>query len=110
MITLNTLNKEKIMKQWFLDNAFSIIATIFGSGSLFAFIAEKKKRKIELKSTQANALSSMQDTYDKFVDDFTAKYDHLLREIEQLKKDVDSWKTKYQNLKKEFENYKKTHN
>tara|TARA_B100001063_G_C16262628_1_gene310660 strand:- start:124 stop:417 length:294 start_codon:yes stop_codon:yes gene_type:complete len=91
------------MEQWFLDNAFSLVATIFGGGSFYAFITEKKKRRIELKSTQADALSSMQETYDKFVDDFTNKYDHLQKEIEQLKKELDSWKSKYQNLKREFD-------
>ena len=97
------------MKDWFLDNIFSVIATLFGGGSFYAFITEKKKRKMELRSTQADALSSMQETYDKFVDDFTDKYNHLQKEIEGLKKDVASWKSKYQNLKQEFENYKKKH-
>lgn len=97
------------MKDWLLDNIFSIVATVFGSGSFYAFITEKKKRKLELKSTQADALTSMQETYDRFVDDFTDKYDHLQKELEELKKDVNSWKSKYQNLKREFDNYKKNH-
>ena len=91
------------MKEWILDNVFTLLTAIFGGGSFYAFITEKKKRRIELKSTQADALSSMQETYDKFVDDFTNKYDHLQKEIEQLKKELDSWKSKYQNLKREFD-------
>ena len=95
------------MENWILDNIFSIIATIFGGGSFYAFVTEKKKRKIELKSSHADALFGMQETYDKFVDDFTEKYDHLQKDIEMLNKEVSSWKSKYQLLKTEFENYKK---
>jgi hypothetical protein len=36
------------MKDWVLENIFSVISTIFGGGFFYAFISEKKKRKIEL--------------------------------------------------------------
>ena len=31
------------MKEWLLENIFSIITTVFGGGSFFAYITESKK-------------------------------------------------------------------
>ena len=104
------------MKEWILDNVFTLLTAIFGGGSFYAFLTEKKKRKLELQSTEANALSQMQLTYDKFVEDFTEKYQHLQKELAEVKsnyhnlqKKLDASESKYQNLKREFENYKKNH-
>ncbi|WP_340074552.1 hypothetical protein [Leptobacterium sp. I13] len=104
------------MEQWLLDNMFSIITALFGGGSFFAYITERKKRKIEEKQLTADALSKMQEAYDKFMEDSLIRYKDLREEIDDLKKKLVDVKTQLNNekrknslLKNEFENYKKKH-
>ena len=115
------------IKQFLMDNLISIITTLFGGGSFYAFWVEKGKRKIEQKQLGADALKTMQDAYDKFTADALKHYEELSVEVENLKKKLtlvtsqfetekqnysilktahDKLKIAYDNLKKEFENYK----
>lgn len=115
------------IQQLLTDNIVSIITTLFGGGSFYAYYVEKGKRKIEQKQLGADALKSMQDAYDKFTADALKHYEELSVEVENLKKKLtlvtsqletekqnystlktahDKLKIAYDNLKKEFENYK----
>ncbi len=119
------------MKEWLLENIFSIITTVFGGGSFFAYITERKKRIIEEKQLASDALKTMQDAYDKFTSDSLKKYEELSVEVTELKKKLngvtsqlesekinystlksahDKLKTAYDKLKAEFDIYKKKHN
>ena len=116
------------VKQFLMDNLISIITTLFGGGSFFAFWVEKGKRKIEQKQLGADALKSMQDAYDKFTEDSLKRYEDLSTEIQDLKKKLtevttqlsrekqnyatlrkehDNLKISYNKLKKDFDEYKK---
>ena len=118
------------MKEWVTENLFSIITAIFGSGSFFAYITERKKRVIEEKQLASDALKTMQDAYDKFTEDAMFKYKDLSEEVAELKKKLvdvtlqlnkeegkylvlkesyEKLKSSYENLKREFNNYKKKH-
>ena len=119
------------MRQWLLDNIPLIITTLFGSGSFLAYHTEKKKRKIEEKQLGADALTKMQEAYDKFTSDSLKRYEELSGEVADLKKKLngvtsqlesektnystlktahDKLKTAYDKLKAEFDAYKKKHN
>ena len=119
------------MKEWVTENLFSIITAIFGSGSFFAYITERKKRVIEEKQLASDALKTMQDAYDRFTEDSKMKYEELSSEISELKKKLtnvtsqlqeekgkyttlknsyERLKKSYDSLKREFDNYKKKHN
>ena len=115
------------VKQFLMDNLISIITTLFGGGSFYAYWTEKGKRRIEQKQLGADALKTMQDAYDKFTADSLKHYEELSAEVADLKKKLtlvtsqletekqnystlktahDKLKIAYDNLKKEFENYK----
>ena len=116
------------IQQLVTDNILSIITTLFGGGSFYAFWVEKNKRKIEEKQLSSDALKSMQDAYDKFTEDSLKRYEDLSSEVEKLKKNLtnvtaqlnlerennealrkehDSLKVAYNKLKKDFDEYKK---
>ena len=116
------------IQQLLIDNIVSIITTLFGGGSFYAYYVEKGKRKIEQKQLGADALKSMQDAYDKFTEDSLKRYEDLRSEIqdlrtnltdvtaqlnlerennEALRKEHDSLKVAYNKLKKDFDEYKK---
>ena len=116
------------VKQFLMDNLISIITTLFGGGSFYAFWVEKGKRKIEQKQLGADALKSMQDAYDKFTEDSLKHYEELSAEVQDLKKKLievttqlskekqnyatlreehDNLKISYNKLKKDFDDYKK---
>jgi len=118
------------MKAWLLENIFSIITAIFGSGSFVAYIIERKKRKVELNQSEALALQTMQAAYDTFSKDMIDRLTDMRSEVEDLKKKImnvtsqlqeeenkynvlqksyDTLKKAYDSLKKEFETYKKNH-
>lgn len=116
------------IQQLFTDNIVSIITTLFGGGSFYAYYVEREKRKIEAKQLDADALKTMQDAYDKFTEDSLKRYEDLSTEIQDLKKKLievttqlskekqnyailreehDNLKISYNKLKKDFDDYKK---
>lgn len=118
------------MKQWLIDNATTILTALFGGGSFWAFVKERRKRKIEERQMGADALSRMQEAYDRFTADSLEQYTALRKEVDELKKkladvqqslkaeksrytrlkqDYDTLRKNYDKLKKEFETYKSQH-
>ena len=116
------------IQQLLADNILSIITTLFGGGSFYAYYVEKNKRKIEEKQLSSDALKSMQDAYDKFTEDSLKRYEELSVEVQDLKKKLievttqlstekqnyatlreehDNLKISYNRLKKDFDDYKK---
>ena len=115
------------IQQLLTDNIVSIITTLFGGGSFYAYYIEKGKRKIENKQLGADALKTMQDAYDKFTEDSLKRYEDLSSEVQELKKNLndvttqlnterqnyevlreehDNLKVSYNKLKKDFDDYK----
>lgn len=116
------------IQQLLTDNIVSIITTLFGGGSFYAYYVEKNKRKIEEKQLSSDALKSMQDAYDKFTADALKHYEELSVEVQDLKRKLtevttqlskekqnyatlreehDNLKISYNKLKKDFDDYKK---
>ena len=116
------------IQQLLTENLVSIITTVFGGGSFYAYYIEKGKRKIEEKQLSSDALKSMQDAYDKFTADSLKHYEELSAEVQDLKKKLtevttqlsaekqnyatlreehDNLKISYNRLKKDFDEYKK---
>ena len=116
------------IQQLLADNILSIITTLFGGGSLYAYYRERNKIKIEEKQLSSDALKSMQDAYDKFTEDSLKRYSELSVEVEKLKEKLstvtsqlnkekqnyinlklehDNLKISYNKLKKDFDEYKK---
>lgn len=77
--------KHNTMKEWAVNNLFQIITVIFGGGSFFAFVTERRKRKIEESQLQASALAGMQKTYDKWVEDSNQKFASINKELYEVK-------------------------
>ena len=105
------------IQQLLTDNILSIITTLFGGGSFYAYYVEKNKRKIEEKQLSSDALKSMQDAYDKFTEDSLKRYSELSEEVEKLKEklltvtsQLDKEKQNYINLKLEHDNLKISYN
>ena len=105
------------IQQLLTDNILSIITTLFGGGSFYAYYIERNKRKIEEKQLSSDALKSMQDAYDKFTEDSLKKYSELSQEVEELKQKLltvtyhlDKEKQNYINLKLEHDNLKISYN
>jgi len=115
------------MEAWIAQNIGLILTTLFGSGSFIALILEKKKRKIEEKQLGADALTKMQEGYDKFTANALEQYDSLRKEVMDLKKKLidvtaqledeegkyntlkgnyEKLKISYDKLKKEFDAYR----
>lgn len=94
------------MKEYILENLPTILGFIFGAGGLTDSYLQRKKRKTD-------ALSGIQDLYDKFVEDTNEKFQQFQQKIKDLEKEIEAkdlfWKKKYDALKKEFDNYKKSH-
>ena len=105
------------IQQFLADNILSIITTLFGGGSFYAYYVERNKRKIEEKQLSSDALKSMQDAYDKFTEDSLKRYSELSEEVEKLKEklltvtsQLDKEKQNYINLKLEHDNLKISYN
>ena len=116
-----------MITQWLINNILLILSTLFGSGSFIALILEKNKRKIEEKQLGADALTKMQEGYDKFTTNALEQYDNLRAEVMDLKKKLanvtaqledeegkyntlklsyEKLKISYDKLKKEFDSYR----
>lgn len=92
----------------FIPEIITAAIAFFGGGLL-----ERKRKKAEIKTAQSDAILSMQNAYNHFVEDSKQRYDDLKSEVERLKNELSRvekfWKNKYQSLKKEFEDYRKQH-
>lgn len=90
----------------FIENIGTVLAVLFGAGGFYDSYSQRKKRKTD-------ALSGMQELYDKFVEDTNKKIVEFQGEISSLKSEIErvetSWQKKYAALKAEFNNYKRTH-
>lgn len=96
-------------------------------GSIIAFLGGRKLKKAEETKNTSDALTSMQSTYDTWVNDFKERYEELKSELKQyreeqltlrqeilqlrqenndLRKELKDWEGKYTKLKKEFDTYK----
>lgn len=93
-------------------------------GSIIAFFGGKKIKKAEETKSTSDALTSMQSTYDTWVNDLKLRYDELKDDLKQyreeqltlrneilqlrnenveLRKELKVWESKYIKLKKEFD-------
>ena len=99
--------------------------------SVIAFFGGRKMKKAEENKSTADALTSMQQTYDSFVTDFRERYNELKEEIktfrdeqmvlrteitqlraenDNLRKELRIWEKKYKDLKVEFDNHRNATN
>ena len=96
------------MQKFLTENIFSIISTLFGGGSLLAFVFERKKNKAITKQEsskadqeEATAISNMRKAYKDFTEDMNERYNEVINELEGVKKTLGI-------VKVELEGYKKT--
>lgn len=113
----------------FLIENYQILAG--GVAAIIAYFRGKKTREAEENKATSDALTSMQSTYDVFVNDLRDRYNELKEEVNYLKnsdtqnkieikelrienknlvKELGLWEKKYDVLKAEFETYKKENN
>lgn len=103
-----------------LDHWKEISATI---GAICMFIFGRKSSKILERKNNADAVTSMQKTYDVFLKHFETQYNTLLNRLNDLElrnsillQSSQEWEAKfreleknYEKLKLDFDNYKKQH-
>lgn len=106
----------------FIQENWQIVVGFFGS--VFAYFGGRKLKKAEETKSTSDALTSMQATYDTWVNDLKLRYDELKEDIKQyrdeqlvlrneitqlrhenndLRKELKDWEGKYTKLKKEFD-------
>lgn len=107
----------------FLSTNFEYIIGVFVS--IIAYFGGRKSKKADETKNTSDALTSMQQTYDTWVNDFKNRYDELKSELklyreeqlqlrkeitqlrnenDELRKELRVWEQKYTKLKKEFDN------
>lgn len=110
----------------FLQDNWQILTGLIGS--IVAFFGGRKIRKADETKNTSDALTSMQTTYDTWVNDFKERYEELKHELkiyreeqlqlrneilqlrnenDELRKELRVWEQKYTKLKIEFDNHKK---
>lgn len=97
------------IKQWLIDNIFTVITTLFGSTSFVGYVLERKKRRIQERQETTDALKSMQEAYDRFSQDLLRRYEDISKEVMEVKKrlsevtfELEGEKVKYKKLEKVY--------
>lgn len=109
-----------MIKDLIIEHIFNIVMSILGGTSLLGWVLERNKRKSEERQSQADALKSMQEAYDKFTKDFNDRYDALMADYDKVKMEIKILRAKLETTIKlaadereriynEFEEYKKKH-
>lgn len=75
-------------KEWINQNLYNLISTLIGGTSLFAYITERKKRKLEQRKETIDSIKSMQEAYDKFTEDSLKRYNEISEEVVRLKEEL----------------------
>ena len=95
----------------------------FGVGAIVTFFAGRKSAKIMERKNNADAVSTMQKTYDTFLTHYNNQYEILIKRLNDLElrnaillESSSAWEKKFreleinhQKLKNEFDNYKAKH-
>jgi chromosome segregation ATPase len=68
---------------WLLDN-WELLSAIIAF--IVYFKIDKRNRNAQARQSEGNALSTMQEAYDKFTEDYTKEFDRLQKSFEQLQK------------------------
>lgn len=95
-----------MMKQWIMDNILTLITTVLGGTSFVGYVLERKKRRIEERQLNADALSRMQEAYDKFVEHSNTNYRELLNKYQELTMKYMELEQKYDRVEKELDTLK----
>lgn len=98
------------LKQWAVDNFFTIITTLFGSTSFLGYVLERKKRRIQERQDTTDALKSMQEAYDKFSQDLLKRYDELNKEVNELKTKLNEVTTQLDREREKYQKLEKIYN
>lgn len=77
-----------MIKDWIYQNLYNLITTIIGSTSLFGYITERKRRKIEQRKESIDSLKTMQEAYDVFTEDSLKRYQEMVQEVSRLKEEL----------------------
>lgn len=95
----------------------TIFNLLLGGGNVVAIISllsERKKRKAQSKISEADALLSMQNVYDRFVKDSENNYKNLEQKYQQVwmkcevhEKRLEDQRLAYNQLKTKINNYEK---
>lgn len=67
-----------------IDNLLTLVTSVLGGTSFVGYIMEKNKRKLEERQLGTDALKSMQESYDKFTEDFKERYMELSERYDKL--------------------------
>lgn len=92
-------------------------------GGIVLFFSGRKSVKIQERKNNAEAVSSMQQTYDVFLKHYKEQYENIMKRLNDLEiknstllKSEENWKqkfnelqNKYDKLSKDFEEYKRKH-
>lgn len=93
-------------------------------GGILTFVAGRKSARFLEKKQQADAVTTMQKTYDVFLDHYSKQYEKLSKRLDDLEhtnseltETAKNWESKFKDLhkqhellKKQFEAYKAKHN
>lgn len=110
------------MKEFLQPYVGEFIAVLISGFGVWFF--ERRRKKVEVKSLEADHSKSIMGLYQEALDDLKKRYEekylslkteydlkfqNLNLQIDKLKRDQEMWKNKYTSLKKEFDAYKKKH-
>lgn len=85
-------------KTWIIENAVTLIPYILGGGSFVAFFTERRKRKSTDKEAEANALTTMQNVYDRFAKDAEERHEKISSELNSVKDELQRFRISFEEL------------
>lgn len=99
-----------MLKDFILENFFSILTSLLGGGSLLGWVVERKKRKIQEKQETAEALKTMQEAYNTYTEDSLKRYEllkedvfYLKNQLQEISKQLQEERVKYEDLKSRYD-------
>ncbi len=82
-----------------VQTILAIITALSGGGILGVFI-ERKKRKAETRSVEADVFSKMEEQYKKYIEHTKIQFEELKRENDVLRKRINELEAQLKLLKK----------
>jgi predicted RNase H-like nuclease (RuvC/YqgF family) len=92
------MNKGQLMNtmNFLIENA-AIITSLLGGG-LGWFLGGRQKQDIEIKKSNSDAVQSMQQVYDTFLEDFKQRVADLMIEVADVKKHNKELQTQFNDI------------
>ncbi|HRZ86162.1 MAG TPA: hypothetical protein P5277_05285 [Candidatus Paceibacterota bacterium] len=89
-----------VLKEFFFNNWYTVVTTI--AIPIAWIFGGKEKQKVELKKSNADAVSTMQSVYDQFLEDYKTRMNEVMLELVNVREHNKSLQNQFNDIQLQY--------